>query len=225
MKILVVEDDLEAASFMVKGLKESGYVVDHVGDGKEGLFMAADESYDAIVLDRMLPGIDGLAIIKTIRSTGNKTPVLIISALGEVDDRVRGLRAGGDDYMTKPYSFTELLARLEALLRRGKMKTTDTTLRVADLQMDLVTRTVKRAGSVIELQPKEFALLEYLMRHEGHVVTRTMILEGVWDYAFDPQTNVIDVHISRLRGKIDKGFDKQLLQTIRGAGYTIRDDA
>ncbi len=223
MRILVIEDDLEAAAYMVKGLKESGCVVDHAADGKEGLFMAASENYDALIVDRMLPGMDGLTIIKTLRSTGNKTPVLILSALGEVDDRVKGLRAGGDDYMTKPYAFAELLARLEALQRRGKVETTNTTLAVADLEMDLVSRSVKRAGKGIDLQPKEFALLEYLMRHAGSIVTRTMLLEKVWDYSFDPQTNVIDVHISRLRQKIDKGFAKPLLHTIRGAGYSLHD--
>ncbi len=223
MRILIIEDDLEAAAYMVKGLKESGCVVDHAADGKDGLFMAASENYDALIVDRMLPGKDGLSIVKTLRSTGNKTPVLILSALGEVDDRVKGLRAGGDDYMTKPYAFAELLARLEALQRRGKVETANTTLSVADLEMDLVSRSVKRAGKSIDLQPKEFALLEYLMRHAGSIVTRTMLLEKVWDYSFDPQTNVIDVHISRLRQKIDKGFDRPLLHTIRGAGYSLHD--
>lgn len=223
MRILVIEDDLEAAAYMVKGLKESGCVVDHAADGKEGLFMAAGESYDALIVDRMLPGMDGLSIIQTLRSTGNKTPALILSALGEVDDRVQGLRAGGDDYMTKPYAFAELQARLEALLRRGKIEAANTKLTVADLEMDLVSRIVRRANKVIDLQPKEFALLEYLMRHAGSIVTRTMLLEKVWDYSFDPQTNVIDVHISRLRQKIDKGFGKQLLHTIRGAGYSLND--
>lgn len=223
MRILIIEDDLEATAYMVKGLKESGCVVDHAADGKDGLFMAASENYDALIVDRMLPGKDGLSIVKTLRSTGNKTPVLILSALGEVDDRVKGLRAGGDDYMTKPYAFAELLARLEALQRRGKVETANTTLSVADLEMDLVSRSVKRAGKSIDLQPKEFALLEYLMRHAGSIVTRTMLLEKVWDYSFDPQTNVIDVHISRLRQKIDKGFDRPLLHTIRGAGYSLHD--
>ncbi len=223
MRILVIEDDLEAAAYMVKGLKENGCIVDHAADGKEGLFMAAGESYDALIVDRMLPGMDGLSIIQTLRSTGNKTPVLILSALGEVDDRVQGLRAGGDDYMTKPYAFAELQARLEALLRRGKIEAANTKLNVADLEMDLVSRTVRRANKIIDLQPKEFALLEYLMRHAGSIVTRTMLLEKVWDYSFDPQTNVIDVHISRLRQKIDKGFGKQLLHTIRGAGYSLND--
>lgn len=223
MRLLIVEDDLEAAAYMVKGLKESGYVVDHVADGREALYRVAAESYDAVIVDRMLPGIDGLTIVRTMRSAGNHAPVLILSALGDVDDRVKGLRAGGDDYLVKPYAFAELLARLEALLRRGRADAPDTTLKIADLEMDLVARTVKRAGRSIELKPKEFALLEYLMRHAGHVVTRTMLLENVWDYSFDPQTNVIDVHISRLRQKIDKGHDKALLATIRGAGYSLRD--
>jgi len=222
MRILVIEDDKKAAAYMVKGLKEHGCVVDHVADGKEGLIMATAEQFDVLIVDLMLPGVDGLTIIKTLRSAGNKTPVLILSALGEVDDRVRGLKAGGDDYLTKPYAFAEPMARLEALLRRGSAPQGQTVLRVADLEMDLVTRSVKRGGKPIDLQPKEFALLEYLLRHEGQVVTRTMLLENVWDYAFDPQTNVIDVHISRLRQKIDKNFDKPLLQTIRGAGYSLR---
>jgi len=223
MRVLIVEDDQEAASYMVKGLKESGYVVDHVADGREALYRVAAETYDAAVVDRMLPGVDGLTIVKTMRSAGNHIPVLILSALGDVDDRVKGLKAGGDDYLVKPYAFAELLARLEALLRRGRADSPDTTLKLADLEMDLVGRTVRRAGRPIELKPKEFALLEYLMRHAGHVVTRTMLLENVWDYSFDPQTNVIDVHISRLRQKIDKGHDKPLLSTIRGAGYSLRD--
>lgn len=223
MRVLIVEDDLDAAAYMVKGLKESGYVVDHVADGREALYRVAAETYDAVVVDRMLPGVDGLTIVKTMRSAGNQTPVLILSALGDVDDRVKGLKAGGDDYLVKPYAFAELLARLEALLRRGRSDAPDTVLKVADLEMDLVGRSVRRAGQAIELKPKEFSLLEYLMRHAGHVVTRTMLLENVWDYSFDPQTNVIDVHISRLRHKIDKGHDKPLLSTIRGAGYSLRD--
>ncbi|UJX41576.1 response regulator transcription factor [Desulfovibrio sp. JY] len=223
MRVLIVEDDLEAAAYMIKGLKESGYVADHVADGREALYRVAGETYDALVVDRMLPGVDGLTIVRTMRTAGNHTPVLILSALGDVDDRVKGLKAGGDDYLVKPYAFAELLARLEALLRRGRSEAPDTTLKIADLEMDLVARTVRRAGKPIELKPKEFALLEYLMRHAGHVVTRTMLLENVWDYSFDPQTNVIDVHISRLRQKIDKGHDKPLLSTIRGAGYSLRD--
>ncbi len=223
MRVLVIEDDLEAAAYMVKGLKESGLVVDHVADGREGLYMATSEGYDAVVIDRMLPGVDGLTIVKAMRSAGNPTPVLILSALGEVDDRVLGLRAGGDDYMTKPYAFAELLARLEALMRRRRDASPETKLRVGDLELDLVSRTVRRAGKTVDLQPKEFSLLEYLMRHAGHVVTRTMLLENVWDYSFDPQTNVIDVHVSRLRQKIDKGFERPLLHTVRGAGYCLRD--
>lgn len=223
MRLLIVEDDQEAAAYMVKGLKESGYVVDHVSDGREALYRVAAEEYDAVVVDRMLPSVDGLTIVRTMRSAGNTTPVLILSALGDVDDRVKGLKAGGDDYLVKPYAFAELLARLEALLRRGRADAPDTVLKLADLEMDLVGRNVRRGGRPIELKPKEFALLEYLMRHAGHVVTRTMLLENVWDYSFDPQTNVIDVHISRLRQKIDKGHDKPLLTTIRGAGYSLRD--
>lgn len=223
MRILVIEDDMEAASYMLKGLRESGHVVEHAADGKEGLYMAAAGSYDAMVVDRMLPGVDGLTIVKTLRSAGNSTPVLFLSAMGEVDDRVRGLKSGGDDYLTKPYAFAELLARLEALDRRAGTVSGGTVLKVADLEMDLVARNVRRAGRHIELQPKEFALLEYLMRHAGQVVTRTMLLENVWDYSFDPQTNVIDVHISRLRQKIDKDFDRQLLHTVRGSGYSLRD--
>jgi len=222
MHILVIEDDVDVADYLVKGLAESGYVVDRASDGRDGLFLALGQSYDAMIVDRMLPGLDGLSIVQTLRAQDNRTPVLILSALGQVDDRVKGLRAGGDDYLTKPYAFSELLARLEAILRRGTGEAGDPKLRVGDLEMDLLTRAVKRAGRSIELQPREFKLLEYLMRHAGQVVTRTMLLEGVWDYHFDPQTNVIDVHVSRLRQKIDKGFDHPLLHTIRGAGYSLR---
>jgi two-component system OmpR family response regulator len=222
MRVLVIEDDAEVAAYIVKGLAESGHVADHAATGKDGLFMAMSERYDAITVDRMLPGLDGLTLIETLRGSGNKTPVLILSALGEVDQRVRGLRAGGDDYLAKPFAFSELLARLEALQRRGATSAPQTKLMVGDLEMDLLAREVKRAGKVIDLLPREFRLLEYLMRHAGHVVTRTMLLEAVWDYHFDPQTNVIDVHISRLRQKIDKGFDAQLLHTVRGAGYSLR---
>src|SRR5690348_13077684 len=222
MKILVIEDDKESAAYLVKGLGESGYVVDHAADGREGLFMATSGSYDGLIVDRMLPGMDGLSVIDALRAAEVQTPVLILSALGAVDDRVKGLRAGGDDYLVKPYAFSELLARLEALLRRGSTTPATTKLRVADLEMDLLARTVRRDGQAIELLPREFRLLEYLMRHAGQVVTRTMLLESVWDYHFDPQTNVIDVHISRLRQKIDKGFGKPLLHTIRGAGYSLR---
>jgi len=226
VRVLVIEDDQDVASYLNKGLRESDYVVDHASDGKEGMMMAASESYDVMIVDRMLPGMDGLNIIKTIRATGNQTPVLILSALGDVDARVEGLRGGGDDYLTKPFSFTEMLARLDALARRTRQPSdAETVLNVADLEMDLLARTVKRGGVNIDVQPREFRLLEYLMRHADQVVTRTMLLEKVWDYHFDPQTNVIDVHISRLRSKIDKGFDKPLLHTIRGAGYMLREDS
>ncbi|HVM80615.1 MAG TPA: response regulator transcription factor [Stellaceae bacterium] len=222
MKLLVIEDDREAAAYLVKGLSESGYSVDHAGDGREGLFLAASGAYDALIVDRMLPGMDGLQAIASLRATGKHTPVLILSALGAVDDRVKGLRAGGDDYLVKPFAFSELLARLEALLRRGGTPTANTKLKVDDLEMDLLARTVRRAGQEIDLLPREFRLLEYLMRHAGQVVTRTMLLEHVWDYHFDPQTNVIDVHVSRLRQKIDRGFPHAMLQTVRGAGYMLR---
>jgi two-component system, OmpR family, response regulator len=223
MKILLIEDDKEAAEYLVKALSESGYVVDHAAEGRDGLFMATSGAYDALVVDRMLPGMDGLSIVAALRAAEIRTPTLILSALGAVDDRVKGLRAGGDDYLVKPYAFSELLARLEALLRRGSAAAPTTTkLRVAELEMDLLSRSVRRDGQPIDLLPREFRLLEYLMRHAGQVVTRTMLLESVWDYHFDPQTNVIDVHISRLRQKIDKGFAKPLLHTIRGAGYSLR---
>jgi len=221
MRILIIEDDDETAAYLAKGLKETGYTVDRAADGREGLFLATSETYDAMVVDRMLPGMDGLTIVQSLRAQGNATPVLILSALGQVDDRVRGLQAGGDDYLTKPYAFSELLARLQALLRRHKPGTSDTTLKVGDLELDLLSRTAKRAGKPIELLPREFRLLEFLMRHAGQVVTRTMLLERVWDYHFDPQTNVIDVHVSRLRQKIDRGFAPAMLHTVRGAGYRL----
>jgi two-component system OmpR family response regulator len=223
MRILVVEDDKDVAGFVVRGLKEAGFVVDHADNGRDGLFLAASESYDAIILDRMLPGgIDGLRVLETVRGQKNSVPVLILSALGEVDDRVKGLKAGGDDYLTKPFAFAELLARVEALARRGKGESPVTKLVVDDLELDLLSRQVKRAGQKIDLQPREFRLLEFLMRHDGQVVTRTMLLEGVWDYHFDPQTNVIDVHVSRLRQKVDKPFPTQLIHTVRNAGYMLR---
>ena len=223
MRILVIEDDKDVASFIRNGLSQAGCNVDHAANGKDGLFLATTESYDALVIDRMLPGIDGLTVIRTLRASANTTPVLILSALGEVDDRVKGLKAGGDDYLVKPFAFSELLARLEALARRAQRggDAPSTLLKVADLEMDLLRREVRRGGKPIDLQPREFQLLEYLMRHAGQVVTRTMLLEGVWDYHFDPQTNVIDVHISRLRQKIDKGFERPLLHTVRGAGYRL----
>ncbi|MDY0267467.1 winged helix-turn-helix domain-containing protein [Trichloromonas sp.] len=226
MRILIIEDDAETAAYLVKGLSESGHRAEWVGDGKDGLFRALEEDFDTLVVDRMLPGLDGLALIRSLRAAGKKTPALFLSALGEVDDRVEGLRAGGDDYLVKPFAFSELLARLEALIRRGEGEQAPRTLlKVADLEMDLLTRTVRRAGRNIELQPREFRLLEYLLRHSGQVVTRTMLLENVWDYHFDPQTNVIDVHISRLRSKIDKDFEGPLLHTVRGAGYVLRAEA
>ncbi|WP_369600800.1 response regulator transcription factor [Hahella sp. SMD15-11] len=223
-RILIIEDDKEVANYLRKGLEESGYSVDWADNGKDGLSMATSEDYDTLIVDRMLPGLDGLSVIRMLRAGGKNTPVLVLSALGEVDDRVEGLKAGGDDYLTKPFSFSELLARIEALNRR-KAASADvvTKLRVADLEMDLLARTVKRAGKKIDLQPREFRLLEYFMRNPGQVLTRTMLLEKVWDYHFDPQTNVIDVHISRLRAKIDKEFDTPLLHTIRGAGYVLRE--
>ena len=222
MRVLVVEDDSQVAAYLLKGLKEQGHNVDHAADGKNGFFLATSEDYDAMIIDRMLPELDGLAIVKSVRAAGKTTPMLILSALGDVDARVEGLRAGGDDYLTKPFAFSELLARLDALLRRGRqIAAAETTLRIADLELDQLTRTVRRGGHVIALQPREYRLLEYLMNNAGRVVTRTMLLEQVWDYHFDPQTNVIDVHISRLRGKIDKNFEQPLLQTVRGAGYMI----
>lgn len=222
MRILVVEDEEEVASYLAKGLKEHGYAVDVAHDGKEGLYLALSEPFDAMIIDRMLPNVDGLSIVRSVRQSGATTPVLILSALGQVDDRVEGLREGGDDYLIKPFSFSELIARLDALQRRTTPSGTQTTLIVGDLEMDLLARTVRRSGQEIDLKPREFSLLEYLMRNTGRVITRTMLLEHVWDYHFDPQTNVIDVHISRLRQKIDRGFDTELLQTVRGAGYTLR---
>ncbi len=223
MRILVVEDDKDVAGFVMKGLREAGHVVEHAANGRDGLFLAASETFDAIILDRMLPGgVDGLRLLEALRSQNNNTPVLFLSALAQVDDRVRGLKAGGDDYLTKPFAFAELLARVEALTRRGKGEGPVTKLQVADLEMDLLSRSVKRAGQKIDLQPREFRLLEYLMRHAGQVVTRTMLLEGVWDYHFDPQTNVIDVHVSRLRQKVDKPYPIPLIHTVRNAGYMLR---
>ncbi|WP_041368266.1 response regulator transcription factor [Methylocella silvestris] len=224
MRILIVEDDSEAANYMAKAFREAGHVADHVGDGLEGYARAREEDYDVLIVDRMLPKLDGLSLIGGLRAQKVETPVLILSALGQVDDRVKGLRAGGDDYLSKPYAFAELLARVEILARRKQNGTGEETVyRVGGLELDRLAHKVAREGKEIQLQPREFRLLEYLMRHAGQVVTRTMLLENVWDYHFDPQTNVIDVHISRLRSKIDKGFEPPLLQTIRGAGYMIRD--
>ena len=225
MRLLIVEDDRDASDYIARAFREVGHVADQAPDGEEGLAFALDRQYDVLIVDRMLPKRDGLSIIGELRSKGIDTPVLILSALGQVDDRVKGLRAGGDDYLPKPYAFSELLARVEALARRGGPQATDTVYRVADLELDRLAHRVTRGGQEIPLQPREFRLLEYLMRHAGQVVTRTMLLENVWDYHFDPQTNVIDVHVSRLRSKIDKGFDPPLLHTVRGAGYIVRDVA
>ena len=222
MRILVVEDDRDAASWLVKGLRESGHIVDLATEGQQGLNLALEGVHDVCIIDRMLPLMDGLTLIQKMRAADLKTPVLILSALTDVDERVKGLRAGGDDYLAKPYAFAELLARVEGLGSRKLLDPKDAKLRAMDLEIDLMSRTVTRGGKPIVLQPREFKLLEYLVRHVGHIVTRTMLLENVWDYHFDPQTNVIDVHVSRLRGKIDKGFAEPLLQTVRGAGYMIR---
>lgn len=221
MHILLIEDDNQAASYLTRGLNESGHVIDHASDGDDGLHLALTGRYDVMVIDRMLPGRDGLSIIRMLRADNNFTPVLILSALGEVDDRVTGLQAGGDDYLIKPYAFSELVARLEALCRRGKEPITQQKLHIADLEIDSQKQLVTRGSKQIHLQPREYRLLEYLMRHIDQVVTRTMLLEQVWDFYFDPQTNVIDVQISRLRGKIDRDFDLPLLHTVRGVGYKL----
>jgi two-component system OmpR family response regulator len=225
MRILIVEDDRDAADYLVKAFREVGHVAEVAHDGEDGLASALDGEHDVLVVDRMLPRLDGLAMIGALRAKGIVTPVLILSALGQVDDRVKGLRAGGDDYLPKPYAFSELLARIEVLARRRQGRNEETVYRVSDLELDRLSHQVTRGGTEIALQPREFRLLEYLMKHAGQVVTRTMLLENVWDYHFDPQTNVIDVHISRLRSKIDKGFARPLLHTVRGAGYMVRDGA
>ena len=222
MRILIVEDDPHTAAFIAKGLTEDGHTVDQADNGRDGLFLATTETYNAIVLDRMLPAVDGLTVLRTLRGAGNETPVLVLTALGDVDHRVEGLRAGADDYLVKPFAYAELSARIDSLLRRRQAPGTESTeLRVGDLELNLLTREARRAGRNIELQPREFRLLEYLMRQAERVVTRTMLLEAVWDYHFDPQTNVIDVHISRLRQKIDRNHPKPLLHTVRGAGYRL----
>jgi two-component system OmpR family response regulator len=225
MHLLAIEDDAEAAAFLAKGLRESGYTVDLATDGREGLFQATEEKYDLLIVDRQLPHLDGLSIVQLLRNNGSRVPVLVLSALGSVDERIEGLRAGGDDYLTKPFAFGELIARIEALLRRGQATEASTRLRVADLEMDLLGRTVTRTGNRLDLTQKEYQLLEFLMRRTGQVVTRTMLLENVWDLHFDPQTNVIDVHMSRLRSVVDKGFDTPLIHTVRGAGYILRDES
>ena len=224
VKILVVEDDAETAAYIARGLREAGHVVDHAPDGQEGLFLATGGGYEVMVVDRMLPKLDGLSLVRALRAAGNVTPAIFLTARAGLGDRVEGLDAGGDDYLTKPFAFAELMARINALARRPPLQQETTVLRVGDMEMDLLKRTVQRAGRRIELQPREFRLLEYLMRRAGEVVTRTMLLEGVWDFHFDPKTSVVETHISRLRSKVDKGFDSELIHTVRGAGYVVRAD-
>lgn len=220
-RILVVEDDADTADYILKGLREAGFTAEHVADGRDGLYMASSGDFDAIVMDRMVPGMDGLSVIKAVRAAGVQTPILILSALAHLDERVTGLRAGADDYLTKPFGFAELSARLDNLMRRGGAKPVETSLACGDLNLDLLSRRVSRAGRALELLPRELKLLEYFLRHRDRVVTRTMLLEEVWDYRFDPHTSLIDTHISRLRKKIDEGFDKPLLHTVRGSGYRL----
>ena len=220
-RILVVEDDADTAEYILKGLREAGFTAEHVADGRDGLYMASGSEFDAIVMDRMIPGMDGLSVTKAVRAAGVQTPILILSALAHLDERVTGLRAGADDYLTKPFGFSELAARLENLMRRGGTKPAETTLACGDLSLDLLSRRVTRAGRSLDLLPRELKLLEYFLRHRDRVVTRTMLLEEVWDYRFDPHTSLIDTHISRLRKKIDEGFDKPLLHTVRGSGYRL----
>jgi len=222
MRILLVEDDLKIASFILKGLKEAGFAADHAADGEEGLYMALTEPYDTAIIDIMLPKLDGLTLIEELLHKRINTPVIILSAKRSVDDRIKGLQTGGDDYLTKPFSFSELLARVEALIRRATRTTEPTRLHAGDLSMDLLTREVARTGKKFELQPHEFALLEYLMRNAGRVVSKTMILEHIWDYNFDPQTNVVDVLVCRLRNKVDRDFDGKMIHTIRGVGYVLK---
>ncbi|HEX4198729.1 MAG TPA: response regulator transcription factor [Caulobacteraceae bacterium] len=223
MKLLIVEDDKNGADYLKKALSEAGHTVDHAPGGRQGLLLAAGEPYDVIVLDRMLPEMDGLAILRTIRASGVKAPVLLLTALGGIDDRVEGLEAGGDDYLVKPFAIAELLARVNALARRPPPQDIQATLQVADLKMDRLRRTVTRGGARIDLQPREFQLLEHLMRHAGRVVTRTMLLESVWDFHFDPKTNIVETHVSRLRAKLDRGHGPELIHTVRGAGYCLRE--
>jgi two-component system OmpR family response regulator len=223
MKLLLVEDDKEAAAYLQRALLEAGHTVDYAGAGRDGLLLAAGETYDVIILDRMLPQVDGLAILRTIRASGVNTPVLLLTALGGIDDRVEGLEAGGDDYLVKPFAFAELLARVNALARRPPTQEIRTSLQVSDLTLDLLKRTVTRRGARIDLQPREFQLLEFLMRHAGRIVTRTMLLESVWDFHFDPKTNIVETHVSRLRAKVDRGHTHELIHTVRGAGYCLRE--
>lgn len=220
-RILLVEDDADAADYILQGLREEGYTVEHVADGRDGLYLASASSFDAVVMDRMVPGMDGLSVVKALRAADVETPILILSALGQLDERVKGLRAGGDDYLSKPFAFSELSARLANLTRRRSARIEQTALECADLRMDLLSRRVTRAGRALDLLPREFKLLEHLLRNKGRVVTRTMLLEQVWDYRFDPHTTLIDTHISRLRKKVDEGFDKPLIHTVRGAGYRL----
>jgi len=222
LRLLVIEDDQETADYVARGLREQGHAVDHVGDGREGLFRAGEASYDVLIIDRMLPGIDGLSMVRILREADLRTPVLFLTALGGVGDRVRGLDAGGDDYLAKPFAFAELLARVNALARRPPLAEVQTTLRAGDLEMDLLKRTVTRTGKEIDLQPREFQLLEYLLRHAGRVVTRTMLLEAVWDFHFDPKTNIVETHISRLRSKLAQWGGAELIHTVRGSGYALR---
>lgn len=222
MKILLIEDDAMTAEHVVRSLRQHGHVVDHALTGRDGLLLAAGEPYDVMIVDRMLPGLDGLGIVRTIRAAGVLAPVLFLTTLGGIDDRVEGLNAGGDDYLVKPFAFAELLARINALARRPPITAAETTLRVADLEIDLLKRTAVRAGRKIDLQPQEFRLLEYLVRHAGRVVTRTMLLENVWEFHFEPQTSVVETHVSRLRSKIDRGFATELIHTVRGSGYCLR---
>lgn len=222
MKVLLVEDDNKTSAYIKKGLQEHGHVVELATTGNDGLFLAGGRPYDVMIVDRMLPGLDGLSMVKMIRAGGVKTPVLFLTTMAGIGDRVQGLEAGGDDYLVKPFAFAELLARLNALTRRPPLNPVETVLRAADLEMDLISRRVTRAGKKIELKPREFRLLEYLMRHADQVVTRTMLLEDVWDFHFDPKTNIVETHISRLRAKIDRGFKRELIETVRGSGYRLR---
>lgn len=224
MKVLLIEDDEATATHIAKSMRQHGHVVDHVPSGRDGLFLAVSERYDVLIIDRMLPEMDGMAAVKAIRNTGVETPILFLTALGGIDDRVEGLEAGGDDYLVKPFAFAELLARVSALARRPPPSRQQTAIKISDLEMDMLKRVVTRAGRRLELQPQEFKLLEYLMRHAGQVVTKTMLLENVWGYHFDPQTTVVETHISRLRGKVDQGFDQSLIHTVRGSGYCLREN-
>ncbi|PZP86680.1 MAG: DNA-binding response regulator [Azospirillum brasilense] len=225
MKLLIVEDDKETADYVRRGLEEHGHSVDHAADGHAGLMMAGDgAAYDVLIIDRMLPKLDGVALLKTLRESGVRTPAIFLTAMGSIDDRVRGLESGGDDYLVKPFAFAELYARVVSLARRPPLATTETVLRAGDLSLDLITRTVSRGGQEIELQPTEFRLLEYLMRHAGKIVTRTMLLEGVWEFHFDPKTNIVETQVSRLRSKVDRGFTKERIRTVRGAGYMLDAD-